>query len=283
MRSITDTFTLNNGLAIPCVGYGTFQTPVPETKKAVRAAIAAGYRHIDTAAFYGNEAGVGQAVRECGLPREELFVTSKVWNADRGYEKTLAAFDRSLSELGLDYVDLYLVHWPANYLQFGREAARLNAETWRALEEVCRAGRAKSIGLSNFLPHHIDALMQTAQIKPAVDQIEFHPGWNQRGVVRYCQDEGIVVEAWSPLGRREVLADETLTAVAAKYGKSTAQLCLRWVLQHGVLPLPKSVTPARIAANTQLFDFEIDAEDMRTLDKLDLIGGQCARPDDVEF
>lgn len=283
MHKLTDNFIMNNGVGIPCVGYGTFQTPSDVTRDVTLEALKAGYRHVDTAFIYSNEQGVGEAVRSCGIPREEIFVTSKVWNADRGYEETKAAFERSMKLLGLDYLDLYLIHWPANRKQFGERAKELNAETWRAMEELVDAGRIKSIGLSNFMPHHIDELMETARIKPAVNQIEFHPGWTQDACVEYCQKNGIIVEAWSPLGRRDALSNPVLTEIAAKYGKSVAQLCIRWVLQHGVLPLPKTVTAERIWENTKVFDFEISAEDMQAIDALKNVGGQCALPDEVDF
>ena len=283
MKNINSPVKMNNGLTIPVVGYGTFQTPPDETFRAVTEAIKIGYRHIDTAAFYFNEEGVGKAVRESGLPREDFFVTTKVWNSERGYDKVMASFEASMKKLDIEYLDLLLVHWPANYLQYGKEAKKLNADTWRAFEDLYRSGRVKSIGLSNFLTHHIEDLMETAEIKPQVDQIEFHPGWNQRGTVRCCHDNDIVVEAWSPMGRNEILAHPVLVEMAQRYGKSSAQLCLRWVLQHDVVPLPKSVTPSRMAANTEIFDFVISADDMKVLDELDNIGGQCARPDDVDF
>ena len=278
-----DPLLLYNGVTIPCVGYGTYKVPGEAARASVSAAIRAGYRHIDTAAYYRNEAGVGQAVRESGFAREDFFITSKVWNTDRGYEKTRAALEASLKALDTDYLDLYLIHWPANYLQYGRDAEALNAETWRALEDLYQEGRVRAIGLSNFLPHHIEALMKTARIKPMVDQIELHPGWLQRGVLRYCRDNGILAEAWSPMGRGALLEAPALKELAGKYGKTVPQLCVRWVLQHGALPLPKSVHPDRIAANAQVFDFSISDRDMETMDNLVNLGGQCARPDDVLF
>ena len=283
LSDINDLLLLHNGVTIPCVGYGTYKVPGENARDSVAAAIQAGYRHIDTAAYYRNEAGVGQAVRESGLAREAFFITSKVWNTDRGYEKTRAACEASLKALGTDYLDLYLIHWPANYLQYGADAEALNAETWKALEDLYREGKLRAIGLSNFLPHHIKALMKTASIKPMVDQIELHPGWLQRGILRYCADNDILVEAWSPMGRGALLETPILKELAEKYGKSVAQLCVRWVLQHGALPLPKSVHPDRIAANTQVFDFEISNEDREQMDALVNLGGQCARPDDVLF
>ena len=283
LTGINDPLTLHNGVTIPCVGYGTYKVPAEEARACAAAAIQAGYRHIDTAAFYRNEAGVGRAIRESGLDREQFFVTSKVWNTDRGYDRARAAFDASLKALDMDYLDLYLIHWPANYYQYGKEAKSLNAETWRALEDLYREGKIRAIGLSNFLPHHIEALMETAEIKPMVDQIELHPGWLQRGALRYCADNDILAEAWSPMGRGALLEDPALTEIARRLGRSVAQLCIRWVIQHGALPLPKSVTPARIRANTEVFDFTIPAADMEIMDSLVNLGGQCARPDDVAF
>lgn len=242
-----------------------------------------GYRHIDTAAFYQNEKGVGQAVRKSGISREEIFVTSKVWNSNRGYEKTKKAFEDTMRELDMDYLDLYLIHWPANRKQYGDKAKSINAETWRAMEELYMEGRIKAIGLSNFLPHHIDELLETAKIKPMVNQIELHPGWLQPEVVEYCHRNDIVVEAWSPLGRNTILNNETLLDIANKYGKSVAQICLRWVLQHNVVPLPKSVTPSRIKMNTEIFDFILDEKDMKVMDSLRDIGGRCAQPDEEIF
>ncbi len=282
-RKLTDSFVMRNGKTIPCIGYGTYKTSEEEVYDAVIAAIKAGYRHIDTAAFYKNEAGVGRAVRECGVPREEIFVTSKVWNTDRGYENTKRAFAESMERLGLDYLDLYLIHWPANKKQFGDEAKKINAETWRALEELYAEGKIKAIGLSNFLPHHIEELMEGAKVKPMVDQIEFHPGWAQLEVSEYCRKKDIVVEAWSPLGRKDALDNEVLREIGAKYQKGTAQVCIRWIIQHGILPLPKTVNPDRMVENADVFDFELTAEEMRIIDELKNLGGQCALPDEVDF
>ena len=282
-KEMADCFVMHNGKTIPCIGYGTYKTSDGEVCDAVISAVKAGYRHIDTAAYYRNEEGIGRAVRECGIPREELFITSKVWNTDRGYEKTKKAFADSMERLGLAYLDLYLIHWPANKKQFGDEAKRINAETWRALEELYASGKVKAIGLSNFLPRHMEELMETAVVKPMVDQIEFHPGWAQLDVSEYCQKNDIVVEAWSPLGRNNVLDNKVLKSIGAKYGKEAAQICIRWVMQHGILPLPKTVNPDRMVKNADVFDFELTAEEMKTIDGLKDLGGQCALPDEVEF
>ena len=283
MKSLTDTFKLNNGIEIPCIGYGTYLTEEgDEVINGVTNAIKAGYRHIDTAWFYLNEKGVGQAIRDSGVKREDIFVTSKLWNSDRGYDSALRAFEKTMDNLGFDYLDLFLIHWPANKKQFDN-ADQINADTWRAFEKIYESGRVKAIGLSNFLPHHIDTLMQTANVKPMVNQIEFHPGWAQIENAEYCQKNDIVVEAWSPLARKDAINNETLIEIAAKYGKSTAQICIRWVLQHGVLPLPKSLNPGRIEENTRVFDFEISDEDMKIIDDIPDCGGQCAKPDEVDF
>ena len=283
MNKLTDTFKLNNGIDIPCIGYGTFQTPDGKSvEDGVKEALKIGYRHIDTAYFYQNEKGVGKAIRESGVKREDIFVTSKLWNSDRGYESAKAAFEKTMDNLGLEYLDLFLIHWPAIKKQFDN-AEEINAETWKAFEEIYETGRVKAIGLSNFLPHHIDELMKTAKIKPMVNQIEFHPGFAQIETAKYCIENDIVVEAWSPLGRKEVLENETLVELAKKYNKSTAQICIRWVLLHNILPLPKSVTPSRILENSQVFDFKISEDDMKTIDNIPCCGGQCANPDDVDF
>ena len=285
LTSVNLPIKLNNGVEIPCVGYGTFRTDPAVTAQAVQDAIAAGYRHIDTAKVYENEVGVGQGIKAAGVPREELFVTSKLWNIDRGYEATKAAFQASLDRLGLDYLDLYLIHWPANEKQFGADAAKINAETWRAMEELYEAGKIRAIGLSNFMPHHVAELLKTAKIKPMVDQIEVHPGWTHAEEIKKLQAMDIVVEAWGPLGGQgaTVLVDPTMQKIAAAHGKSTAQVSLRWILQQGVVPLPKSVHADRIKQNMDLFDFELSNEEMQAISALPNLGGQCKDPDDVDF
>ena len=285
LTNVNSPIKLNNGVEIPCVGYGTFRTAPAVTAQAVQDAIAAGYRHIDTAKVYENEAGVGQGIKAAGVPREELFVTSKLWNTDRGYEATKAAFQASLDRLGLDYLDLYLIHWPANEKQFGADAAKINAETWRAMEELYEAGKIRAIGLSNFMPHHVAELLKTAKIKPMVDQIEVHPGWTHAEEIKKLQAMDIVVEAWGPLGGQgaTVLVDPTMQKIAAAHGKSTAQVSLRWILQQGVVPLPKSVHVDRLKQNMELFDFELSNEEMQTIAALPNLGGQCKDPDEVDF
>ena len=280
MKNLTDAFILKNGVRIPCVGFGTWQTPDGETAvQAVLAALADGYRHIDTAAVYGNEKSVGRAIAQAGVPREELFVTSKLWNDEHGYDSTLRAFDKTAADLGLDHLDLYLIHWPVP-ARFKDEWQEKNAQTWRAFERLYREGRVRAIGISNFLPHHVEELKKTAEIMPMVNQIEYHPGLMQPEIVEYSQREGMLVEAYSPLGTGKMLGNEMLNKTAERYGKSAAQLCIRWALQNGVLPLPKSVTPARIAENAAVFDFEISAEDMAAINKMTDPDGPTNDPDD---
>ena len=285
LKNINSPLRLNNGVTIPCVGYGTFRTPADVAEQAVADAIEVGYRHIDTAAVYGNEEAVGKGIKDSGIDRHRLFVTSKLWNTGRGYESTKKALDESLEKLGMDYLDLYLINWPANQKQFGDRAAEINAETWRAMEDAYHEGKIRAMGLSNFMPHHVIDLMKTAKVAPAVDQIEVHPGWPHTQEVKYLQAHNILVEAWGPLGGQgaKVLTNPTMEKLAAKYGKTTAQISLRWILQQGVLPLPKSVHPDRMVQNTQIFDFELSDEDMKTISELPNLGGQCKDPDEVDF
>lgn len=281
-KSLKDTFTLSNGYKIPCIGFGTWQTPDGETAvNAVKEAIKLGYKHIDTAAIYGNEKSIGKAIKEIGINRDELFITSKVWNKERGYKTTLKAFEKTLNDLCIDYLDLYLIHWPASVNQF-KDWDNINLETWRAMTELYKAGKIKSIGVSNFMPHHLKSLMET-EIKPMVNQIEFHVGFMQKETFRYCNDNNILIEAWSPLGTGKMLDNETLKEIANKYNKSIAQLCIRWCLQNNTLPLPKSVTPSRIKENTEIFDFVISDEDMKKINSMPYFGGSGHHPDKVNF
>ena len=276
------TFELSNGVKIPAIGYGTWKSPDSEvTVEGIKTAASCGYRHIDTAAVYGNEVSVGKGVADCGIPREELFVTSKVWNTERGYEKTLAAFEKTIEDIGVSYLDLYLIHWPAAAHKYD-DWEEVNRGTWRAMTELYKAGKLRAIGVSNFKPHHLKALMDT-EIKPMVNQIEFHPGYMQDETVQYCRENGILIEAWSPLGNGRVLTEPVLTEIAKKYGRSVAQICLRWCLQHEVLPLSKSVTPSRIEENFKVFDFEISSADMAAIDSIGLCGWSGNDPDKVDF
>jgi len=255
------TLALNTGARIPQVGLGVWQSARGEsTLSAVGAALRLGYGHVDTARIYGNEAEVGEAVRSSGLPRSEIFVTTKLWNADQGFDPALRAFDASLERLGLEYVDLYLIHWPV---------AGQRLHSWRALERIFGEGRARSIGVSNFLVPHLEELLAHAKVVPAVDQIEVHPFLQHRDTRAFCAAHGIVVEAYSPLTHGERLRDATVTKVAKRVGRSNAQVLLRWGIQHGMVVLPKSVKEARIAENLAVFDFELDGEAMATLDALE--------------
>ncbi|MDR1877290.1 MAG: aldo/keto reductase [Flavobacteriaceae bacterium] len=280
MNSLIDTFKLSNGVEIPCIGFGTWQTPEGQVAiDTVKYAIKTGYRHIDTAAIYGNEKSVGQAVAESEVERKELFITTKLWNTERGYETTLRAFEQSMKNLKLEYLDLYLIHWPA----IGEEGAKINSETWKAFEKLYKEGRIRSIGVSNFLEHHLRSLLDTAEIVPMVNQIEYHPGYRQQDTVTFCESHNILIEAWSPLGTGRLLKNPELAEIAAKYNKSVAQLCIKWCLQNGTLPLPKSITQQRILENTQLFDFTITDADMKTCNDLPYIGGSGLHPDEIDF
>ncbi len=254
---------LNNGVEMPQLGYGVFQIPDDETTAAVAAALEAGYRSIDTAAVYQNEAGVGKALVASSIDRSELFVTTKLWNADQGYDKALQAFDQSLGLLGLDYLDLYLIHWPAADLD-------LYVDTWQALEKLLADGRVRAIGVSNFQPHHLDRLAEVSGITPAVNQVELHPFLQQDDVRAYGADFGIRTEAWSPLAKGgSLLTDPVIQALAAKHDRTPAQVVLRWHLQLGNIVIPKSVTPARIKENLNVFDFDLSNEDLATITPLD--------------
>ena len=281
MKNLTDVFTLKNGVTIPCIGFGTWQSTGGEAHDSVLCALEAGYRHIDTAGAYGNESEVGCAIADSAIPREEIFITSKLWNTEHTYDKTIRAFENSVRDLKTDYLDLYLIHWPVPK-DFRDDWQHANAETWRAFEKLYGDGRIRAIGVSNFLPHHFDALMQSAVTAPMVDQIEFHPGYMQKDVLAYCRSNNILVEAYSPLGLGKMLQNETLQAIAAGYHKSAAQLCLRWALQNGVLPLPKSVTPSRIRENADLFDFEISGRDMDTINHMECFASNGWDPDNLD-
>ncbi|WP_026411105.1 aldo/keto reductase [Actinomadura oligospora] len=254
--------TLNNGVTMPQLGFGVFQVPDQETTAAVTAALEAGYRSIDTAAIYGNERGVGQALAASGIARDELFVTTKLWNEDQGHDRTLAAFDASLDRLGLDHVDLYLVHWPT-------PARDLYVETYRALEKILADGRARAIGVSNFQVPHLRRLTDHTGVTPAVNQVELHPGLQQAGLRAFHAEHGIATEAWSPLAQGAVLGDEAVVRIAGAHGVSPAQVVLRWHLQVGNVVIPKSVTPARIRQNLDVFGFELGDADMAALAGLD--------------
>ena len=260
MNKLTDTFVLSNGVKVPCIGYGTYLTPDGEVaKNSVMEALKVGYRHVDTAFAYGNESAVGEGIKASGVKREDIFVTTKHWVTMRGYEKATEAIDISLK------------NWPC-VEKVSPDWKDINAGTWKAFEDAYKAGKIRAIGVSNFQKKHYDALAEMCEIKPMVNQIEFHPGYTQPETVKYSQEQGMLVQAFSPLGCGAVLNDETLKGIAAKYNKSVAQICLRFVLQSGLNVLTKSVTPSRILENTQIFDFELSAEDMATINAMPELG-----------
>jgi methylglyoxal/glyoxal reductase len=279
MNNLQHTTTLNNGVKMPWFGIGVFKVEEgPELVNAVKFAIKHGYRSIDTAAIYGNEEGVGQAIREglqeIGISRDELFVTSKVWNADLGYESTIAAYETSLKKLGLDYLDLFLIHWPVE----GKYK-----EAWRALETLYKEGKVKAIGVSNFHVHHLEELMKDAQVKPMVNQVEYHPRLTQKEVKAFCLKHGIQMEAWSPLMQGQLLDNPLLQKMANKYNKSIAQVILRWDLQNGVVTIPKSTKKHRIVENADIFNFELSPEDIEQIDKMNQNHRVGPDPDHFDF
>ncbi|PFP30895.1 aldo/keto reductase [Bacillus sp. AFS073361] len=275
LNNLQSTTTLNNGVKMPWFGLGVFKVEEgPELVNAVKMAIKHGYRSIDTAAIYENEEGVGQGIKESGIAREDLFVTSKVWNADLGYESTLAAYQTSLDKLGLEYLDLYLIHWPV---------AGKYKEAWRALETLYKEGRVRAIGVSNFQVHHLEDLLKDAEIKPMVNQVEYHPRLTQNEVQAFCRENGIQMEAWSPLMQGQLLDKEVLVDIAAKYNKSVAQIILRWDLQNGVVTIPKSTKEHRIIENSQVFDFELTQEDMQQINELNQNHRVGPDPDNFDF
>lgn len=283
METLTNNSTviLHNGLPIPHIGFGVFRVQEgQDVESAVHAAIKTGYRLIDTAMIYANESGVGQVIKDCGVPREELFITTKLWNSDQGYESALKAIDVSLAKLGLEYVDLYLVHWPtasgdvdpATNTFFG---VNKREETWKAMEEIYKSGKAKAIGVSNYTIKHLEEMKSYAMIQPMVNQVEFHPFLYQKDLLEYCQAHHIVLEAHSPLApiadpKTAECRNPGIDAIAHKHGKAGAQVLLRWSVQHGVIPLPKSVHESRIQENFDIFNFSLDDEDMKSLDAMNL-------------
>jgi 2,5-diketo-D-gluconate reductase A len=275
MTSQMPTLRLNNGVSIPQLGLGTYQIPEADTKDLVLTALEAGYRHVDTARAYDNERGVGQAVRECGLARNEVFVTTKLWNVAHGYDTALRAFDESMELLGLDVLDLYLIHWPV-------PAADRYVDTWRAFERLLADGRIRAIGVSNFHAEHLKRLLDETQTVPAVNQIELHPYLQQRELRVLHEEQGIATEAWSPLALAgAMLSDDVLVRLADKHGRTPAQVVLRWHVQVGNVVIPKSVRPERMRENAAIFDFRLEEEDMAAIASLDRNGRIGAHPDDV--
>ena len=272
---ISSTTTLNNGVNMPWLGLGVFRAEEgPEVETAVVTALEHGYRSIDTAAVYQNEIGVGKAIKASGVPRKEIFLTSKVWNSDQGYHSTLNAYNESLEKLQTNYLDLYLIHWPKG---------NLSIETWKAMEELYEKKKVRAIGVSNFLIHHLEHLLPECSVIPAVDQVEFHPELIQPELLNFCKERRIQTEAWSPIMKGRANDNPVLQALAAKYGKTPVQIVLRWDIQKGVVTIPKSVTPERIISNADFFDFELSQEDMDKIDRLDKNKRIGAHPDHTPF
>jgi methylglyoxal/glyoxal reductase len=273
--NISSTTKLNNGVEMPWFGLGVFRAEEgKEVETAVKVALENGYRSIDTAAVYQNERGVGNAIRESAVPRREIFLTSKVWNSDQGYDSTFEAFEESLEKLQTDYLDLYLIHWPKG---------KLSVETWKAMEELYKKEKIRAIGVSNFLIHHLEDFLPECNVVPAVNQVEFHPELMQSELLEYCQNKSIQLEAWSPIMKGKVLDIPVLQALAAKYQKTPVQIVLRWDIQKKVVTIPKSVKPERIISNADIFDFELSAEDMAKIDRLEKNKRIGFHPDHIPF
>ena len=277
-------YNLNNGVSIPVLGFGTWKAENGEIAyQSVLEALKAGYRHIDTATIYKNEESVGRAIQDSGITREEIFVTSKLWNTNHNYEQARQAFEESLEKLDLDYLYLYLIHWPnPKPLRENDQWKIRNAEVWRAMEDLYQEGKIRAIGVSNFLPHHLDALLETAKILPAVNQVRLAPGVYQEEVVDYCREKGILLEAWGPFGQGELFDQEEVKEIAARHEKSVAQIALAWSLAEGFLPLPKSVTTSRIKSNLDCFGIELSQEEREILKRITVKSG-APKVDEMDF
>lgn len=282
MKSINDCYILSNGVEIPCVGFGTYKAAEKDNADIIRMAIDAGYRYFDTASFYGTEPFVAKAIESSGIEREKFFLTSKVWKDEMGYEATKKALERTLWNLKTDYLDLYLIHWPLPTPD-SKDWKELDIATWKAMEELYKEGKVRAIGLSNFLPHHIMNIQKNCEVEPMVNQIEFHPGYTQEAVLRFCRENDILVQAWSPLGRQRVLKDALVTELAEKYQVSSARLCLRFALQKGVIPLPKASAMERMKENQDIFSFNIEETDMYRLETMPQTGWSGEHPDRVRM
>lgn len=284
MKSLTDCYKLSNGVEVPCVGFGTWQSPDGDVcVSAVRTALEVGYHHVDTAMGYGNEESVGTAVKQSGKNRKDLFITSKLGNKVHGYDNAMAAFEVTMKKLDMDYLDLYLIHWP-NPLAFRNEKwLDVFADTWRAFEELYKAGHVRAIGVSNCRKHHVEDLMKVSTIAPMVNQIRLCPGDTQDEVVDFCRSQNILLEAYSPMGTGKIFSVPEMQELSKKYGKSIAQICVRWSLQRGYLPMPKSITPARIKENADVFDFELQPEDVQLIADLKGCVGYSDDPDTCPF
>lgn len=272
MAYCNEDIKLNNGVLIPSVGFGTSLINGEKCIATIKNAIDSGYRHIDTAHAYNNEKEIGIAIKQSSVNREELFITSKVWKDSMGYDKTIESFNDTLKNLQLDYIDLFLIHWPKN------DDDELNIKTWKAMEELYKAGKVRAIGVSNFLVKHLKPIVENCDIMPAINQIEYHPGLIRSETIEYCKNHNIVVEAWSPLGKGKMLENEVLKSIAEKYKKSVAQICLRWCLQNDIIPLPKSENIERIKQNRDIFDFELIPEDMEIINGMEFFAGSSMNP-----
>lgn len=272
--SLSSVVTLANGIEMPRFGLGVYKSEAgEEVETAVKTALESGYKMIDTASFYGNEESVGKAIRESGIDRNELFITTKVWNDEQGYEETLQAFERSRERLGLDIVDLYLIHWPVT---------KTFQDTWKALETMYHEGKIRAIGVSNFHTKHLEKLIQSCEIQPMVNQVELHPWLNQEDLHQYCKNKGIQIEAWSPLARGKKFGDPFIQEIARRHRKTEAQIILRWMLQKEIVTIPKSVTISRIQENANIFDFELTVEDLSAIDQLHTGERMGKNPDDID-
>lgn len=272
LPSDTECIRLSNGVSIPNIGFGTSLIEGKECILNIKQALQVGYRHIDTASVYKNEKYIGQAIKESNIPREDLFITSKVWKDSMGYENTIKSFNHSLQSLKLDYIDLFLIHWPSNQYK------ELNIETWGALEDLYKQKKVKAIGVSNFLKHHLEIILDSCEIMPMVDQLEYHPGLIRKETIDFCKENNIVVEAWAPLGKGKMLQNNDLVRIAKKYNKSVAQICIRWCLQNGIIPLPKSTNLNRMLENKDVWDFSISHEDMDFINDMKFFAGSDMDP-----
>lgn len=278
MKDLAKGYKLNNGVTNPSIGFGTFKVAEGENDHILKMAIEAGYRYFDTASFYDTETSLAQAIRECQIPREDFFITSKAWKTEMGYENIKKAFERTLEKLETNYLDMYLIHWPIPEEGY-EDWKNLNIESWKAMEELYKKGRIKAIGVSNFLPHHIRNILKNCDVRPVVNQIEFHPGYTQELTVQYCQEKNILVQAWSPLGRSTLLEEPLLCGMAEKYEVSVAQICIRYALQRGIVPLPKSSSIERMKQNLDVHNFKLDKEDVYRLGTMAQTGWSGLHPD----